>query len=109
MNLIVIKMLTRESMFVDEDDYVALVIAAEAEIPEELPYHVFGRGATVRTMPTTVMRKPTTEEALARLPYVPRVVRGRGRQFPPPFSIPFYALDLAEILIEIDPLDRIEG
>lgn len=55
------------------------------------------------------MRKPTRQEALDRLPYVPRVIRGRGKQFPPPFSIPFYALDLAEVLIEIDPLDRIEG
>jgi hypothetical protein len=109
MNLIVIKMLNMESMFVDEDDYVALAIAAEAEIPEEIPRQVFGRGASIRTMPTTVMRKPTTEEALERLPYVPRIVRGRGRQLPPPFGIPFWALDLAEILIEIDPLDRIEG
>lgn len=103
-------MLTARTMFVDEDDYVALAIAVEE--PEVMPIQTrFDRGPEGRYGygPTTIMRKPTKEEALERLPYVPRIVRGKGRQLPPPFSIPFYALDLAEILVEIDPLDRIEG
>lgn len=109
MNQIVIKMLTLESMFVDEDDYVALAIAAEADIVEEVSPQPFGRGISIRTMPTTVMRKPTKEEALERLPYVPRPIRRPGRRLPPPIGIPFWALDIAEVLIELDPLDRIEG
>jgi hypothetical protein len=112
MNQTVIDMLTPSSMFVDEDDYVALAIAAEAEASEELLIQPFGRGANLVPrygMPTTVMRKPTKEEALDRLPYVPRLVRRPGRRLPPPFGIPFWAIDLAEVLVELDPLDRIEG
>ena len=111
MNLIGIDMLTAQTMFVDEDDYVALAIAVEE--PEVMLIQTrFDRGPEGRYGygPTTIMRKPTKQEALERLPYLPRPIRRVGsRRLPPPFGIPFWALDLAEILVEIDPLDRIEG
>lgn len=56
------------------------------------------------------MRKPTRQEALDRLPSLPKPVRSLTRKTPPnPWLIPLYALDLAEVLVYIDPLDRIEG
>ena len=55
------------------------------------------------------MRKPTRQEALDRLPSIPKPVRGLRPKPRNPWLLPLYALDLAEILIYIDPLDRIEG
>lgn len=56
------------------------------------------------------MRKPTRQEALDRLPTFPKPARSLTRKTPPnPWLIPLYALDLAEVLVYIDPLDRIEG
>ncbi|MCW3978084.1 MAG: hypothetical protein NWE77_09140 [Candidatus Bathyarchaeota archaeon] len=55
------------------------------------------------------MRKPTRQEALDRLPSIPKPVRGLRPKPKNPWLLPLYALDLAEILIYIDPLDRIEG
>lgn len=55
-------------------------------------------------------RKRTKAEAKERLPHLPTSVRRqlRKKPIPSPIMIPFYALELADILIEIDPLDRLE-
>jgi hypothetical protein len=55
-------------------------------------------------------RKRTKAEAKDRLPHLPTSVRRqiRKKPVPSPIMIPFYALELADILIEIDPLDRLE-
>ena len=72
------------------------------------------RGMTIsgRGIKHDVDRRPTKKEARARLLNVPkplRIARRVSRRVPPnPFLIPFYAIELAEVLIEIDPLDRIQ-
>ena len=114
-NRISIDMLTRTTMFDDEDDYTLQQI--RKQIVED--FAVFpvpkGRVTTERYGPgayyqTSSTRKPTRMEALERLPSVPKPVRRLSRRLPPnPLLIPFYALDLAELLIYVDPLDRIEG
>ena len=55
-------------------------------------------------------RKRTKAEAKERLPHLPKPLRRqiRKKPVPSPFMIPFYALELADILIELDPLDRLE-
>lgn len=59
---------------------------------------------------TESTRKRTKQEAKDRLPHLPQPLRRqvRKRPVPNPIMIPFYALELADILIEIDPLDRLE-
>ena len=67
------------------------------------------RTAGGRNMWVSEPRKRTKAEAKERLPHLPQPVRRLGRRAPPaPYMIPFYALELADILIEIDPLDRLE-
>ena len=109
-------MLSIDTMFLDEEDIVMMTV-----IPEETIVKVSEqtRFDSARTEPyygtylTSSSRKPTKEEAVERLNEIPgvklsRSVR-RSIRLPPIFLLPLYAPELARVLVEIDPLDRIEG
>lgn len=115
MNQIEIDMLTRTTMFDDEDDYTLMQMRKQLVDDFAVAPQPSGRGTPERYGPgayyiPSKLRKPTELEALERLPSVPKPVRRISRRsLPNPFLIPFYAIDLAELLIYVDPLDRIEG
>ena len=109
-------MLTIHSMFLDEEDITMMTI-----VPEETLVNVpvQTRFDSARTEPyygtylTSTSRKPTKEEAVDRLNEIPAVKLSRSvrrsLKLPPILLLPLYAPELARVLVEIDPLDRIEG
>ena len=107
-------MFTYETMFIDEEDINPLYDIADGTALVEEPTYA-GHSVSGRGVKHVIDRRPTTEEAQDRLwAGLPRPLRPLVRkQFPKrrklhPVLIPFYAFELAELLIEIDPLDRIQ-
>lgn len=114
MNLIVIEMFTRTTMFFDEEDVTSLlplysgqtIVAPEPSPPAGVRYG--GTNYWVNEDP-----RPTKQEAKDKLNdlwFVQVPVRAlKKSKFIPPYLVPvLYAPELAELLIEIDPLDRLE-
>lgn len=109
-------MLSIDTMFLDEDDIVMMTVIAEETIVNVSEQTRFDSARTepyYGTYLTSSSRKPTKQEAIDRLNELPAVkltrsVR-RNVKLPPIFLLPLYSPELARILVEIDPLDRIEG
>jgi hypothetical protein len=116
MSQIVIKMFTRASMFFDEEDVEAFVPVYKGDTIIE---PTISPPAGVRYGGTNYWvvedPRPTKAEAKEKLEglwqiQVPfRVLKNAPFIKNKPYLLPiFYAPELAELLIEIDPLDRLE-
>ena len=109
-------MLTIDTMFLDEEDITMMTIVPEetlVNVPEETTFRGSRTEPYYGTYVTSTSRKPTKEEAVDKLNEIPAVkltrsVR-RAVKLPPIILLPLYAPELARVLVEIDPLDRIEG
>ena len=109
-------MLTIDTMFLDEEDITMMTIVPEEtliNVPEQTRFDSARTEPYYGTYVTSSSRKPTKQEAVDRLNELPAVkltrsVR-RSTRLPPIIMLPLYAPELARILVEIDPLDRIEG
>jgi len=102
----VIKVITDE-----ENLYLFMLYGGGKPVAQSPSRPVFrNRTAGGRNMWVSEPRKRTKAEAKKRLPHLPKPLRRqiRKKPVPHPIMIPFYALELADILIDIDPLDRLE-
>lgn len=116
MNQIVIDMFTRTTMFFDEEDVTALsplysgktIVAPKPSPPAGVRYGGTNYWVNEDPRPTKAEAKEKLEELyFVQVPF--RILRQTPLIKNRPYLLPiFYAPELAELLIEIDPLDRLE-
>ena len=99
-------------MITDEENlYLFMLYGGGKPVAQSPSRPVFrNRTAGGRNMWVNESRKITKAEAKKKLPHLPKPIRRqiRKKPIPSPFMIPFYALEIADVLIEWDPLDRLE-
>lgn len=106
MNLIVIEMFTQATMYLDEEDMSSLYDIAKGTTIVESP-----RGESVGGTNYWVVEDPrrTTEEAKKRLEYASIPFRVIAPFVPPKIKPVVVGIpELADILIQWDPLERLE-